>query len=168
MFRIEARQDQDEFVAAEPGDGIRFAHRAGQSLGDRLQQLVAGVVTQGVVDALEMIEVQKQACNLMRVARRLGDDLFQALIEQCAVGQPGENVVLGKLVCLRRSDLELLGTLGDLVLERALIGGNFGLRFGESLRHVIEGMRQQSELVARICRHVNVELVRRRRRARRA
>ena len=94
----------------------------------------------------------------MALARRLGDDLPQELVQKRAVGQPCQDVVLRQLVRLRRRDLELLGALRDLVLERALIGGDLGLRLGESLRHVVEGMRQQAQLVARLGGNIHVEL----------
>ena len=68
------------------------------------------------------------ACHLLLLAHRLRDDLLESLIEQRAVWQPGQNVVLRKLVRLRRCDLELLGAQRDLVLERALVAGNLGLR----------------------------------------
>ena len=44
MRRVEARQHDDELVAAQARDRVALAHRAGQPLRDRLQQLVAGVV----------------------------------------------------------------------------------------------------------------------------
>ena len=66
--------------------------------------------------------------------------------------------MLRELVRVRRRDLELLRPLRDLVLERALVGRDFGLRFGEPLRHVVERVREQAELVGRARRHVDVEL----------
>ena len=50
-----------------------------------------------------------------------------------------------------------LRALRDLVLERALVVGDLGLRFGEPLRHVVERVRQQAQLVGRARRHVDVE-----------
>ena len=40
------RQQDHEFVAAEPADRVRRSHATGQSLRDRLQQPVAGEVAQ--------------------------------------------------------------------------------------------------------------------------
>ena len=165
---IEPGQDQHELVAAEPRDGVRLAHRAGQPLRDRLQQLVAGIVAERVVDALEVVEIEEQAGDVRAVALRLREDLLQPLVQQRAVGQPGQDVVLRELVGMRSRDLELLRPLRDLVLERALIGRHLGLRLGEPLRHVVERVREQPELVRGARRHVDVELARRRRRAPRA
>ena len=108
MRRIEAGQDHDELVAAEARDGVALAHRAGQPLRDRLQQLVAGIVAERVVDALEVIEVEEDARDLHAAALRLREDLPQARVKQAAVRQSGEDVVLRELVGMRGRDLELL------------------------------------------------------------
>ena len=145
---VEPRQNDHEFVAAQPRHGIGLAHCARQALRNGLQELVACVVTQRVVDALEVIEVQKKASDLIAFPRRLRDDLLQPLVEQHPVGQTREYVVLGELVRLRRRDLELLRSLRDLFLERALVGRDLALRCREPLRHMVECMRQQAELIA--------------------
>ena len=74
-----------------------------------------------------------------------------------AVRQPGEDVVLRELVGLRGGDLELARALRDLLLERALVVRHLGLRLGQPLRHVVERVREQAELVGRSGRHVDVE-----------
>ena len=53
------RQDQHELIATKPRDRVRLAHRATQALGDRLEQLVSRIVAEGIVDAFEVIEVEK-------------------------------------------------------------------------------------------------------------
>ena len=111
LLRVEARQDHDELVAAQPRDGVRLAHRAGQPLRDRLQQLVAGVVAQRVVDALEVVEVEEQARDVRAVALRLREDLLQPLVEQRPVRQSGQDVVLRELVRVRGRDLQLARAL---------------------------------------------------------
>ena len=77
----ETRQHEHEFVAAEPRDGVALADGLRQPLADRLQELIAGVVTQRIVDPLEVIEVEKEACDLRAVAKRLRQNLPQPLIE---------------------------------------------------------------------------------------
>lgn len=56
---IQLRQQNREFVAAEPGDGVVFAQAAVQAAGDRLQQLVGAHVAEGVIDRLEAIQVEQ-------------------------------------------------------------------------------------------------------------
>ena len=87
MRGIEARKDDDEFVAAEPRDGVGFAHRGREPLRDRLQQLIARIVAQRVVDPLEVIEVEEQARDVRAVALRLREDLLQPLIEERPIRQ---------------------------------------------------------------------------------
>ena len=50
-------QQDRELVAAEPGHGVRRAQRARQPLADQLEQAVAVVVAERVVDLLEVVEV---------------------------------------------------------------------------------------------------------------
>jgi hypothetical protein len=57
--RRELGQDEAELVAAEPRDGVVGADGVGQPGGDHLQQLVAGVVAEGVVDLLEPVQVDQ-------------------------------------------------------------------------------------------------------------
>ena len=76
------RQDQDELVAAEPRDRVGFAYRGRETLRHRLQQLVAGIVAERVVDPLEVVEVEEEAGDVRAVAVRLGEDLLQPLVEQ--------------------------------------------------------------------------------------
>ena len=85
-----------ELVAAEPGHACRRCGRVALSRSaTATQQCVAGVVAEGVVDRLEVVEVEKQhgqraeraAVQLERVAEPVG--------EQRPVGQPGQRVVEG-------------------------------------------------------------------------
>jgi len=92
MFRIETGQHDDEFVATQPRDRIALAHRADQPLRNRLQQLVAGVVAQRVVDAFEMIKVEEEAPDVRAVALRQREKLLQPLIEQRPVRQASQDI----------------------------------------------------------------------------
>ena len=61
-----------ELVAAEARHGVAGAQAAGEPSADLLQQLVAGVVAERVVDLLEAVEVHQQHRDLLAVA--LGGD----------------------------------------------------------------------------------------------
>ena len=82
-----------ELVAAEPGDGVALAERLLQPVGDLLQQAVAGVVAERVVDLLEVVEVDQHHGGGGVRAVAGGDRLLDAVAEQRAVGQPGQRVV---------------------------------------------------------------------------
>ncbi len=105
-----------------------------------------------------MIEVEEQARDVRGVARRLRENLLQPLVQERAIGQPRQYVVLRELVRMGRRDFEFLGPLRNLVFQRALVARDLGLRFGQALRHVIEGVREEAKLVGRACRHVHIEL----------
>ena len=55
-----AFDEHDELVTSEPAHRVPFTECAGQSGGDTGQQLVARLVAQGVVDVLEVVEVEEE------------------------------------------------------------------------------------------------------------
>ena len=103
------RLDDDEFVAAHPRDGVGLAHQSAQAFGDDLQQLVARGMTEGVVDRLELIEVEvvdRHHLIVLEAAQRL----LQPLVQQHAVGQIRQRIVMRHVL-----DLDLgLALLGDV------------------------------------------------------
>ena len=83
----------DELVPAEPADGVAGPGGAGQPRGDLPQQVVAGVVAEGVVDVLEAVDVEEEHRHRAAVVLlELGVD---ELVQVGAVGQLGEGVVAG-------------------------------------------------------------------------
>ena len=78
--------DQDaELVAAEAGDHLVLLERQPQSLGDLLQETVAGVMAERVVDLLEVIEVdQHDGRRTIRTAAGV-HDLLDLVAEQRSV-----------------------------------------------------------------------------------
>ena len=61
IFRlIEAGLQNGEFVAAEAGDRVDFAHAGLQPLRHRAQQRVADRMAERIVDLLEVIEIKAQ------------------------------------------------------------------------------------------------------------
>ena len=80
--------DDGELVAADAGHHVAGAHAAAQPLGEDEQEFVAGGVAATVVDALEVVEVDEQHAHVSPALQHpVGD-----LLEQRAVGQPGEGV----------------------------------------------------------------------------
>ncbi len=60
MGFVRSVEQQRELVAAEPGQGVARAARLREALGNGLEQLVARVVAEAVVDLLEAVEVDEQ------------------------------------------------------------------------------------------------------------
>ena len=109
---VELVQHDHELVAAGPGDQVAVAQAAAQALGDRQQQLVAGRVAEGVVDVFEVVEVGDQHRDPVRLGLGAGDDFPEVALEQAAVGQRGEVVVVGELADPVLG-VEALGDVGD-------------------------------------------------------
>ena len=86
-------QQHAELVAAEAGDGVALAERLLQAVRDLLQQAVARVVAERVVDLLEVVEVDQHHGRGDVRAAAGGDRLLDAVAEERAVGQAGERVV---------------------------------------------------------------------------
>ena len=84
-----AHADHDELVPAQTHHGVRAAGHAAQSLADRGQHRIAHLVPVGVVDDLEVVEVEEHEGD-----RAVGglQQLLQAVVEEAAVVQPGQRV----------------------------------------------------------------------------
>jgi hypothetical protein len=97
LGRIEGRSrgiglfDQDrELVAAHARDRVGRRERRAQALADRLQQLVAGEVSQTVVDRLEVVEIEEQHG---RVSGAHDECMLDAIREQGSIREACQRVV---------------------------------------------------------------------------
>jgi hypothetical protein len=93
-FGRAAIQQHGEFVAAQAPHRIALAHPVLQDAGHRLQHGVAGQVALGVVDGLEMVQVDDQQGG--RPARLGRHETVQPGQEGRAVEQAGQRVVAGR------------------------------------------------------------------------
>ena len=91
-----------EFVAAVAGDGIGFPQHGPHALAHLLEQAIARLVAEAVVDALEAIEVHQQYGAGLHLALARPDGLFQPLAKEGSVWQPCQRIV-------QRTILERLG-----------------------------------------------------------
>ncbi len=92
---LDVGQQHDELVAAQPADGVDLAHAGAHPQRHFTQHDVAGLVAVGVVDGLELVEVEEHDGGAAALAAPGGQRLVQAVQEQDAVGQAREGVVLG-------------------------------------------------------------------------
>jgi len=89
-------EEQDnEFIAAEPHHGVARAYPIRHAMGDNFEEFVAGVVAEAVVDEFEIVEVDEYDGHPTIVALRVQHRLRQAILEQRAVRQPGQRIVVG-------------------------------------------------------------------------
>ena len=122
-------EDHRELVAAQARHGVGGAHAGREARRDALQQLVAHLVAERVVDGLEAVQVDEHEREPGVAARRVDDRLLEAIVEQHAVGQPGEGIARG----------EVLGALlGLLALRDVGRGPRHAQRppVGVALRHL--------------------------------
>ncbi len=131
--------EQDaELVTAEPeGEGtLDVGDRVAQTVGDRDEGLVTGVVAEAVVDLLHAVDVEDEERH--RTAGDLGsfERGLEPLVEGAAVGEAGEGVfegqplepchVLGVTDCGRDVERRGLQELGVVGAERRVAGRRRG------------------------------------------
>ena len=111
-----ARAHDREAVGADPRhpDRTRVALDA---LGDLFEQLVARLPAEGVVDDLEPVDVHHGNGEPALLALGRAHVLDEALVEQAAVGEAGERVVIGEVIELLR--------LRDVVERKRDVTGEF-------------------------------------------
>ena len=110
-------QHHHEFVAAQARHGVALAHAGGQALGDLLQQQVADVVAEGVVERLEVVQVDEQQCAISSAAGAGRQRLLQPVEQQPAVGQAGQRVVEGQRLDLVFRRLALGDVLPQILVQ---------------------------------------------------
>lgn len=100
---LQAREQDNEFIAAQSGDGVDIAQVFLQPLGDALEQQVPDRVSKAVIDVLETVQIKKQHCADALRFGAVSKGCLQAVLEQCAVRQTGQWVVVRLIVELRLS-----------------------------------------------------------------
>ena len=95
LVRAGSGGDHDELVAADSGNGVALAQDRLEASCERLQHVVAGVMAAHVVDVLEAVEVDDDHGERLVGAPRPAECLLDAVLEEHAVGEPGERVVKG-------------------------------------------------------------------------
>ena len=112
-----------ELVAAEPADRVGLAQAGMQALGRRLEQQIAAGQAEGVVDALEAVEVEQQHRGDAVGAPRPRERMVEVVAEQRPIGQPGQRVVPRLVAHLRLGPLQL----GDVERDRHHVGDPAGI-----------------------------------------
>jgi hypothetical protein len=105
------------------GDRVGGAHAGDEAIGHALQQLVARVVAERVVDGLEAVEVDEHEGEAAVHARGIHHRLLEAVVQQDAVGQPRERIARGEVLgaLLRHAALGDVGR-GPVHAARAPVG----------------------------------------------
>ena len=90
-------QQHHEFVTAQACHRVAVAHALAQPLGHFLQQQVAHVMAQRVVQRLEVVQIDKQQGATAVVARKRRHLSLQPVAQQAPVRQSGQRVVKGEV-----------------------------------------------------------------------
>ena len=85
-----------KFVAAQPGNDVGFPQTAAQALGDGLEQFIAALVPERIVDVLEFVEIQIEHRELLATPDAL-QRLLKLLAEEQPVWQIGQCIVVRQM-----------------------------------------------------------------------
>mmetsp|Transcript_59389 Transcript_59389/g.140279 ORF Transcript_59389/g.140279 Transcript_59389/m.140279 type:complete len:1259 (-) Transcript_59389:615-4391(-) len=88
-------QQHREFIAAEPCDRVGSPYRLLQQAADLLEQFIAHAVAAGVIDELELVQVDVEQRMLVLELARMGQQAAQPRFELDPVDQPGQRIVAG-------------------------------------------------------------------------
>ncbi len=127
---IDIGQQNGELIAAEPCDRVGLPQGTLHARSRLLQQQVAVVMTERVVDLLEAIEVHDQQRDRRAVTPRGKDGLLHTILQDGAVRQPCQRVV-------HRQMLERHPRMGPL--GHVLQDGDRELRLGFAAAHDRDG-----------------------------
>ena len=100
----------DKLVSTESGDDIEFTEGAGEEVGHLLEEGGANLVAHGVVDDLEIVDVDEEDEEGLVGALGEANSLLSQDVEAAAVIQAGEFVAEGEFAC---GDLELVSVTGE-------------------------------------------------------
>ena len=115
-------QRDDEFVSAGTRHRVFFSDTVGKASCDRLQQLVADAVAEGVVYGFKPVEIDEQQCARLATASGTHHCLLHPVVEQQAVREARQIVVQRDVAQLVVRGLQrfrmLRGAGGELRVER--------------------------------------------------
>ncbi len=90
-------EQHDEFVAGQAGDGVGLTEGLAQPSRHLAQQRIGRLVAEAFIEQLETVQIDIQHRHVAAVAAHPLTGFLQPLLQQAAVGQPGEIVVMGQV-----------------------------------------------------------------------
>ena len=99
--RVRVLDEDGELVAPEARRGVLHAQDGTQAPCHLHEDVVTGVVAEGVVHGLEAVEVEIQDCRTEPAPHRPMQRLLEPVAEEDPVGQPGERVGAGRASAAR-------------------------------------------------------------------
>ena len=93
---IGTRKDQYEFIATEPGNGILVPDGILQSFSELFEQFVANAVSKGIVDVLEIVQIEEHQGQRLMAPVRQTDGKIASDMQQRPVRQAGQRIEMGQ------------------------------------------------------------------------
>ena len=90
------RKQQGELVTADSRDQVRFAQSLRDRGGDLFERVVTGQMAVGVVDLLEVVDVEDHQRCLFRVTAGAGNMLLDRLLETAPVARLSQRIMIGE------------------------------------------------------------------------
>ena len=122
-------QDHDKLVAAKSGYGVAFTHTAAKALRHLRQQDVALPVPQGVVKALEVVQINEQQSAQLLMSCSSCASLRQPVHQQAPIGQMRQGVVVGQIIDSVRGLFALADVAVKGLDQRFTVGNNLARRY---------------------------------------
>ena len=95
LMNAAALQQHAELVAAQTRQRVARSHAVAQQLADLQQQPISGRVAAGIVDQLELVQIEIEQRMAGALLARTLQHLLQAPVELAAVEQTGQQIVTG-------------------------------------------------------------------------
>ena len=95
ILRRRFGQDDAELFSSIPANHIVHPEDLAKLVCDGSQNQIAGVMTEGVVEALEVIEVDKQNLNWMILPDGALHFSFERFLHKAAIEKPGQRITDG-------------------------------------------------------------------------
>jgi hypothetical protein len=93
LDRPYALEQKSKLVAAQSRHGVGEARRFDEPLRHRLQQSIAGIVTQGVIDVLEVVKIKEHHGHPMSAPLRQRQGVLDAVAEQASVRKQRQRIM---------------------------------------------------------------------------
>lgn len=87
-------QDDRKLISGQPGDELIGPHRRPEPVGESAEQRVARIMTERVVDQLEIVDVEHEQRKAAVSLRRLRQAI-EFILENDAVGQARQWIMIG-------------------------------------------------------------------------
>ena len=117
---VERKLDDGELVAAEPRHEVGVAQAGAEPLRHGLEQFVADRMAERIVDALEVVEIEAVHGEALALASATRQQFVEPLIEQDAIGQIGQRVMM-RHIGNARLGLFALGDIDQRHQDRRLV-----------------------------------------------